>query len=49
MFVPITHDLVCDFAPALVPVVAVQGAINKCRKKNKRADEIDDFHGVLPF
>ena len=44
MFVPITHNLVCDLALAPVPVVVVQGAVNKPRNKNKGTDEIDDFH-----
>jgi hypothetical protein len=49
MFEPITHDLVCNLALAPVPVVVIQAAVNKRRKKNKRTDEIDNFHGVLPF
>jgi hypothetical protein len=49
MFVPIAHDLVCYLALTPVPVVVVQAGVNKRRKKNKRPDEIDDFHGVLLF
>jgi hypothetical protein len=49
MFVPIAHNLVCELAFPPVPVVVVQAAVNKRRKKNKRTHEIDDFHGALPF
>jgi hypothetical protein len=45
MLISITNDLVRDPAPAPVPVVVVQCAIDECRKKNKCTDEIDDFHG----
>jgi hypothetical protein len=49
MLVPVADYLVCDHALAPVPVVVVQGAVDKCCKENKGTDAIDDFHGVLLF
>jgi hypothetical protein len=47
VLVAVTHDLVGNPALSPIPVVVLKATIYQRGQKNQRADEIDDFHGVL--
>ncbi|MCK1395002.1 hypothetical protein [Bradyrhizobium sp. 1] len=49
MPVPVADKLIGYPVPATVPVVPVQRPVDQGGEKQKRSDEKDDFHDVIPF
>ena len=41
----VAHNLIGDAVFALIPVVAVQRAVDQGRQNNQRAEEQASFHG----
>jgi hypothetical protein len=49
VLIAVTIDLIRNLALALILVLIAQGSVDERCKKDEGADEINDFHCVLPM